>query len=398
MAAKSPQHLLGCAFVVDAICRRSMTKFADKDRFSSRFAVNLRETVAQLQRCPESDRPALDRVLKLWKENGVIVEAGGGGGAGGATSSSGSGATSSSGGGERDQKRARSIPSPHTPPGLPGPSNFLPAAEKPIFASQPAPPLQLALGAPPPMMGAPPPLFLPISEPHASIPPPPMISVDFDYDDDRIVTTEQAISDAKRRRLEQERRVNEIAGSTGAANNSNANPNAPTVSAEILREVEGLLDQPEQLMGVLEAAGLTLQELIVLLQNAPGTQHIVGKLTLIGIRQTNLGGAGRPQMHQGRKCAVRMSTTVYVGNLSSVTTEEEIRTLFRQFGTIDHFSHRPDLGTAFVSFTTREEAETAQTHMDHFPVRDQQIRTGWARGPDMREGDFDKRTGLIVEL
>ncbi len=39
-AEKSPAHLLGAAYVIDAICRRSQAKFADKDKFGPRFAVS----------------------------------------------------------------------------------------------------------------------------------------------------------------------------------------------------------------------------------------------------------------------------------------------------------------------------------------------------------------------
>jgi hypothetical protein len=69
IAEKSPQHLLGAAYVVDAICRRSQAKFGEKDRFGSRFAANLAETVANLQKCPEADKSALERMLKV----GVLV-------------------------------------------------------------------------------------------------------------------------------------------------------------------------------------------------------------------------------------------------------------------------------------------------------------------------------------
>jgi hypothetical protein len=31
--------------------------------------------------------------------------------------------------------------------------------------------------------------------------------------------------------------------------------------------------------------------------------------------------------------------------------------------------------------------------MDGFPILEKQLKTGWARGKDMREGEFDRRTG-----
>lgn len=400
MAAKSPQHLLGAAYVVDALCRRSQAKQGDKDKFGPRFAINLAETVANLQRCPESDRAALERVLKLWRENEVIAPR--------RNAAEPEAAAPSA-------KRQRPA-SPRTPPGNPRAHNRVgntsSSAPPPPMMSGGPPPM-MSSGAPPPMLsgaggggasaGPPPPMLPPqgppsfLAAPPASAlgMPPPMVMLDFDYDDDKPVGTEESITDAKRRRLEQERRVNESA--TGAAAPAAADQ-TPTVPPAVMKQVEDLIDHPTQLLQELEMAGLTLQELILLMQNTPGTERLVAQLTQIGVRMmssvgTDTGADEEIVEQEGRKYRVRMSTTVYVGGLQPQVTEADIQSAFGHFGPIVHFSHRPDLGTAFVTFRSREEAETAQVEMDRGTVGGQSIKTGWARGPEMRGGEFDKRNG-----
>ena len=60
------------------------------------------------------------------------------------------------------------------------------------------------------------------------------LELTFDYADDVPVATEESITDAKRRRLEQERRVNEA---------NNALPNDGTL--DVVASVQGLLGNPE---------------------------------------------------------------------------------------------------------------------------------------------------------
>lgn len=254
-------------------------------------------------------------------------------------------------------------------------------------------------GGPPPMLpplmaGAPQFPVPPVDNrlPSAAPPPPVVVTMDFDYDDDKpLATDEAAISDAKRRRLEQERRANET---------------APNPLDEIVRQVEPLLNDPERLFATIQSSGLTMSELINLLTPHPGTKQLVMQLTAIA-RQREF--APRPPEEQmleqeegleqvigGIAYYVRMSTTVYVGNITHETTEEQIRTLFAPYGQIHSISHIPHKGVSFVTFANRSDAEVAQLSVNGNTLNGQILKTAWARGPGMKAGEFDKYTGRAM--
>jgi hypothetical protein len=44
----------------------------NKDKYGARFGQKIDHTIVNLKSCPASDRAALDRLLRLWHENGVI--------------------------------------------------------------------------------------------------------------------------------------------------------------------------------------------------------------------------------------------------------------------------------------------------------------------------------------
>jgi hypothetical protein len=212
MASSSPQHLLGFAYVMDAICRRSQAKYADKDTFGARFALKLPETVALLRQCPAADRPQLDRVLALWRENNVIPDADPSARPGLSGSSSSNAAGSAAAGGR--------VSPPRTPPGMAPPANrgvAPPANLPPTFGGFGGPPPML--GGAPPMLGAPPMMGAPGGRAMQAAGALPPIDMDFNYDDDLPPVTEEALSDAKRRRLEEERRANERPAAAPAAGN-----------------------------------------------------------------------------------------------------------------------------------------------------------------------------------
>ncbi len=65
-----------------------------------------------------------------------------------------------------------------------------------------------------------------------------------------------------------------------------------------------------------------------------------------------------------------MAKKIYVGNMSYATTEEELRGLFAQFGTVnsatiivDHETHRPK-GFGFVEMAEDEAADAAISQLD----------------------------------
>ncbi|KAL3846431.1 hypothetical protein ACJMK2_017423 [Sinanodonta woodiana] len=80
------------------------------------------------------------------------------------------------------------------------------------------------------------------------------------------------------------------------------------------------------------------------------------------------------------------SCTLYVGNLSFFTTEEQIHELFSRCGDIkriimglDKVKKTP-CGFCFVEYYTREEAENAMRYVNGTRLDDRIIRTDWDTG------------------
>ena len=76
---------------------------------------------------------------------------------------------------------------------------------------------------------------------------------------------------------------------------------------------------------------------------------------------------------------------IYVGNLSRQVTEEKLRSLFGQFGTVtsvklikDKFTGSPK-GFAFVEMGTAAEAQQAITELNGQEVEGQRLRVNEAR-------------------
>jgi len=76
---------------------------------------------------------------------------------------------------------------------------------------------------------------------------------------------------------------------------------------------------------------------------------------------------------------------IYVGNLSRLVTEEKLRTLFAQFGTVtsvkvikDKFTGSPK-GFAFVEMGSPAEAQQAITELNGQELEGQRLRVNEAR-------------------
>jgi RNA recognition motif-containing protein len=96
-----------------------------------------------------------------------------------------------------------------------------------------------------------------------------------------------------------------------------------------------------------------------------------------------------------------MSAKLFVGNLSYQATEEDLRELFQQAGTVesvriitDQFTGRPR-GFGFVEMSTKEEGESAIEQLNGRLFRDRNLvvnearpqpARGQGRGPGRREG------------
>ncbi|KAH8295028.1 hypothetical protein KR018_005937 [Drosophila ironensis] len=84
--------------------------------------------------------------------------------------------------------------------------------------------------------------------------------------------------------------------------------------------------------------------------------------------------------------SLRDSTTLYVGNLSFYTTEEQIHELFSRCGDVrvivmglDKYKKTP-CGFCFVEYYTRAEAESAMRFVNGTRLDDRLIRVDWDAG------------------
>ncbi|CAJ0962086.1 unnamed protein product, partial [Mesorhabditis belari] len=100
--------------------------------------------------------------------------------------------------------------------------------------------------------------------------------------------------------------------------------------------------------------------------------------------------AYRDQRFQGslkqQEQLLKNSTTLYVGNLSYFTREEQIYELFGRAGDVrrvimglDRFKKTP-CGFCFVEYYTRDEAEVAQRCINSTRLDERLIRTDWDAG------------------
>ncbi|KAM6427102.1 nuclear cap-binding protein subunit 2 [Python bivittatus] len=88
--------------------------------------------------------------------------------------------------------------------------------------------------------------------------------------------------------------------------------------------------------------------------------------------------------------ALRVSSTLYVGNLSFYTTEEQIHELFSKCGDVKRIimgldkNKKTPCGFCFVEYYTKAEAEHAMRFISGTRLDDRVIRTDWDAG--FREG------------
>jgi RNA recognition motif-containing protein len=94
----------------------------------------------------------------------------------------------------------------------------------------------------------------------------------------------------------------------------------------------------------------------------------------------------------------KMENKLYVGNLSYSTTEDDLRTLFFQAGTVSSVALIKDRdsgqskGFAFVEMSTQSEAQKAITMFNGFNVGNRELKVSLAR-PREERGGFGDRGG-----
>ena len=93
-----------------------------------------------------------------------------------------------------------------------------------------------------------------------------------------------------------------------------------------------------------------------------------------------------------------MEVKLYVGNLSYNTTEDDLRTLFTQAGTVSSVALIKDRDTGrskgfgFVEMTTQVEAQKAISMFNAFKLNDRELTVNLARPREERTGGrFDNR-------
>jgi RNA recognition motif-containing protein len=86
-----------------------------------------------------------------------------------------------------------------------------------------------------------------------------------------------------------------------------------------------------------------------------------------------------------------MDTKLYVGNLSYDTTEDDLRSLFAEIGTVTSVALIKDRDTgrskgfAFVEMSSQSEAELAIKNLDGKTLGNREIKVNKARPPKERE-------------
>ncbi|AGO12774.1 AaceriADR307Wp [[Ashbya] aceris (nom. inval.)] len=73
------------------------------------------------------------------------------------------------------------------------------------------------------------------------------------------------------------------------------------------------------------------------------------------------------------------NTTVFIGGLSSLVTEEELRAYFQPFGQIVYVKIPVGKGCGFVQYVDRSSAENAIAKMQGFPIGNSRVRLSWGR-------------------
>lgn len=77
---------------------------------------------------------------------------------------------------------------------------------------------------------------------------------------------------------------------------------------------------------------------------------------------------------------------LYVGNLHYTTTNEDIETLFSEYGSIESVKLIEGKGFGFVEMSTQAEAETAKEKLDGFDFKDRHLKVNEAKPPAPRRG------------
>ena len=94
-----------------------------------------------------------------------------------------------------------------------------------------------------------------------------------------------------------------------------------------------------------------------------------------------------------------MDTKLYVGGLSYATTEDDLRALFAQAGTVTSVAVIKDRDTqrsrgfAFVEMSSQAEAQKAISMFNSYLLNDRNLTVNFARPREERSGSRGRRGG-----
>nr|XP_014286010.1 uncharacterized protein LOC106686920 isoform X3 [Halyomorpha halys] len=82
------------------------------------------------------------------------------------------------------------------------------------------------------------------------------------------------------------------------------------------------------------------------------------------------------------------STTLWIGHLSKLVTEEELSNTFGNYGEIVSINLIPPRGCAFVCMNRRQDADKALRNLKHVKLHSKAITIAWAPGKAMKEKEW----------
>ncbi|KAJ2899660.1 E3 ubiquitin-protein ligase pub1 [Coemansia aciculifera] len=89
---------------------------------------------------------------------------------------------------------------------------------------------------------------------------------------------------------------------------------------------------------------------------------------------------GEPLTYEAvRDQTAQYNTTVYVGNLTNFTTQEQLQALLQPYGFVMEFRMQPDRGFAFVKMDTHENAAMAITQVNGTRVNGRAVKCSWGK-------------------
>ncbi|KAG0305853.1 hypothetical protein BGZ98_003466 [Dissophora globulifera] len=105
--------------------------------------------------------------------------------------------------------------------------------------------------------------------------------------------------------------------------------------------------------------------------------------------------SGSPQ-HPANQFNDPNNTTVFVGGLSGVSHEDELRSCFAMFGEITYVKIPPGKGCGFVQFVHRQSAEMAINQMNGYQIGNSRVRLSWGRAQNENKQPMSPHGSAMV--